>query len=302
MRISKFFRRDSLNLIPFGLGLPLLAACDRWADPDRGETPMPEPPGQDLPLLEKVSFGGTGLKVSRLAFGTGTHGVGGHSNQSALGVGQLGDLLVQAHDYGVNFWDAADDYGTHPHLARALQTVPRDQVVILTKTMSRRPERVTKDIERFLVELGTEVIDVVLIHFLTPSDWPQRYSGVMQALSRAKQAGKVRALGVSCHSLDALRSAAQSDWAEVVMARINYAGVNMDAAPQKVEPVLAELQAAGKAVIGMKVLGVGALAGEAQAAVEYVFNLGSVQAVTIGMTSQAQLEANIRAVGARGGG
>ena len=251
----------------------------------------------DLPNLEKVSFGGTRLRVSRLAFGTGTHGVGGRSHQSALGVGKLGELLVQAYDYGVNFWDAADDYGTHPHLAHALKMVPRDRVVILTKTMSRGPEQVAKDIDRFLVELGTDVIDVVLVHSLTPTDWPQRYSGVLETLSRAKQAGKVRALGFSCHSLEALKSAASSDWAEVVMVRINYAGVNMDAAPQKVEPILAELQAAGKAVVGMKVLGIGALAGELQAALDYVFNLGSVQAVTIGMTSPAQLEANIRAMG-----
>lgn len=114
--------------------------------------------------MEYVDFGGTGLKVSRLAIGTGTHGFGGRSEQSDLGVRALSSLLRRAYDRGVTFWDTADGYGTHPHVAEALRGIPRDGVVIATKTISRSAAQVTRDVERFLQELDTDVLDVVLLH------------------------------------------------------------------------------------------------------------------------------------------
>jgi aryl-alcohol dehydrogenase-like predicted oxidoreductase len=251
----------------------------------------------NLPELTKTPFGDTGLCVSRLAFGTGTHGMGGHSDQSALGVEGLADLLIEAYEHGVNFWDAADAYGTHSHLARALQIVPRHQVVILTKTTSRSGKRVSQDIKRFLRELGTEVIDIVLLHAMTGRDWSGRYSDAMEALTRFKEQGQVRAVGISCHSLAALEAAAQSSWTDVLMARINQSGVQMDAALKKVAPVLRKMHAGGKAVIGMKVLGVGRLGSDPREALKFVFDLGSVDAVTVGMRSRKELLANVRAVG-----
>jgi aryl-alcohol dehydrogenase-like predicted oxidoreductase len=246
--------------------------------------------------MDCVDFGKTGLRVSRLAFGTGTHGWGGRSDQTDLGVDGLASLLRLAYDHGVNFWDAADEYGSHPHVARALQGIPRHEVVIATKTTSRSAEQVARDVERFLRELGTDVLDIVLLHFMTQADWPQRYAGAMEALSRAKEQGKVRAVGVSCHGLGALLAAAEAAWAEVVLARINMAGVNMDAPPSKMVPVIERLYTSGKAVYGMKVLGCGQLAGKARAAIEYVFQLGVVHALTIGISRREQLLENVGSV------
>jgi aryl-alcohol dehydrogenase-like predicted oxidoreductase len=219
--------------------------------------------------MEYVDFGRTGLRVSRLSVGTGTHGWGGRSEQTALGLDGLANLLRLAYDGGINFWDAADGYGSHPHVARALQGIPRDAVVIATKTTSRSAKAVTRDVERFLRELGTDVLDVVLLHFVSQRDWPRRYAGAMEALSRAKEQGKVRAVGVSCHGLGALGAAAETDWVEVVLARVNHAGVNMDAHPSQVVPVIEGMYASGKAVYGMKVLGCGQLAGDSRAAIRY---------------------------------
>ena len=87
--------------------------------------------------MEHIDFGHTGLKVSRLSIGTGTNGWSGRSEQTALGLDGLANLLRLAYDHGVNFWDAADEYGSHPHVARALQGIPRDAVVIATKTVAR---------------------------------------------------------------------------------------------------------------------------------------------------------------------
>jgi aryl-alcohol dehydrogenase-like predicted oxidoreductase len=246
--------------------------------------------------MDTVEFGRTGLRVSRLSFGTGTHGLGGRSEQTDLGVKRLADLLRLAYDHGVNFWDSADMYGSHPHIAKALAGLPRDKVVIATKTSARSAEQTAQDVERFLRELGTDVIDVVLLHFMTQADWPRSHAGAMEALSRAKEQGKVRAVGVSCHGLGPLRAAAETDWAEVVLACINMAGVNMGASPTEVVPVIERLYTSGKAVWGMKVLGCGRLAGKAHAAIQYVLKLGIVHAIVIGTSAKGQLLENVKAV------
>jgi aryl-alcohol dehydrogenase-like predicted oxidoreductase len=244
-------------------------------------------------VMETVDFGTTGLRVSRLSFGTGTHGWGHRSEQTALGVDGLANLLQLAYDGGVNFWDAADGYGSHPHVARALRGIPRDAVVIATKTSSRTAREVTRDVERFLRELDTDVLDVVLMHYVTRPDWSRRYAGAMEALSRAREQGKVRAVGVSCHGLDVLRAAAETDWAEVILARINFAGVDMDADPSAVVPVIERMYTSGKAIYGMKVLGCGQLASDARTAIQYVLQLGTVHAITIGTSSREQLDENV---------
>jgi aryl-alcohol dehydrogenase-like predicted oxidoreductase len=174
--------------------------------------------------------------------------------------------------------------------------VPRDDVVIATKIMSRTARRVTLDIERFLRELDTDVLDIVLLHSMTYADWPQRYAAAAEALVRAKEQGKVRAVGVSCHGLESLRAAKGADWIEVVLARINSAGVHMGAPPTKQVPVIETLHAAGKAVYGMKVLGCGQLAGRAHRAIEYVLQLGVVHAMAIGMSTRKQLDQNVKIV------
>ncbi|MBN2392675.1 MAG: aldo/keto reductase [Anaerolineae bacterium] len=246
--------------------------------------------------MDYINFGNTGLRVSRLSIGTGTHGWNGRSDQTALGLDGLTNLLRRAYDAGVNFWDAADQYGSHPHVARALQGVPRDKVVITTKTMARRGPDVARDLVRFRKELNTDVIDIVLLHTLSNANWPKKYAGAMEVLSRAKEEGSVRAVGFSCHGLGALRAAVEVPWVDVVLVRINHAGVNMDAQPLDVAPVIEKLYAAGKAVYGMKVLGCGALKSNVRNAIEYVLRLGTVHAFTIGMTNVAQLEENVRLV------
>jgi predicted aldo/keto reductase-like oxidoreductase len=153
--------------------------------------------------------------------------------------------------------------------------------------MSRTPGKIGQDIDRFLREINTDYLDILLMHYVTQADWPTRYSDAMDALTRAMERGKVRAVGVSCHGLGSLRAAADSDWVDVALVRVNHAGVNMDGKPDQVVPVIERMHRAGKAVYGMKVLGCGQLASDAHAAVEYVFGLGTVHAITIG-TSKAK--------------
>ena len=226
--------------------------------------------------MDTVELGNTGLSVSRLGFGTGTHGWAGRSEQTDLGVDGLADLLRLAYDHGVTLWDAADAYGSHPHVARALQTVPRDKVVLITKTTSQDASQVTRDVERFLRELSTDVLDIVLLHFMTQSDWPRRYAGAMDALSRPQ--------------------AAASDWVEVVLARINSAGASMSASSSEVVPIIKKMYASGKAICGIKVLGCGQLARKARAAIKYVLQLGTIHSLVIGTSSRKQLLENVKLV------
>jgi aryl-alcohol dehydrogenase-like predicted oxidoreductase len=255
-----------------------------------------QPPLKKFSATDTVTLGSTGIKTSRLAMGTGTVGSGHHSNQTALGVKGLSDLLLNGYDQGLRFFDAADSYGSHPHVAAALKHVPRDKVTVLSKTWARDPATARADLDRFRRELGVDYLDVCLMHCLTEADWTERYKGVMDVLSEAKQKGIIRAHGCSCHSIEALRAAAKSPWVEIDFARINPIGSHMDADPATVVSVLREMKAAGKAVVGMKILGQGDLASRQDEAIKYALLLGVLDAFTIGAESKAQQQDLIRRI------
>src|SRR5262250_921353 len=237
---------------------------------------------------DAVALGNTGIQASRLAMGTGTVGSGHHSHQTALGIAGLATLLENGYDHGLRFFDAADSYGSHPHVAEALKHVPRDKVTVLTKTWARDVATARADLDRFRRELGTDYLDICLMHCLTEGDWTERYKGVMDVLSEAKQKGTIRAHGCSCHSIEALRAAAKSQWVEVDLARINPIGSHMDADPATVVSVLREMKGAGKGVIGMKILGQGDMRNRQDEALKYALALGVLDAFTIGAENKAE--------------
>src|SRR6476661_7790584 len=245
---------------------------------------------------DTVMLGKTGIKTSRLAMGTGTVGSGHHSHQTALGVKGLSDLLLNGHDNGLRFFDAADAYGSHPHVAEALKHLRRDQVTVLTKTWARDPAEARADLDRFRKELGTDYIDICLMHCLTEGDWTERYRGVMDVFSEAKEKGTIRAHGCSCHSIEALRAAAKSPWVEVDLVRINPIGSHMDADPATVINVIKEMRAAGKGIIGMKILGQGDMRNRQDEALKFALGLGLLDAFTIGAENRPEQEDLIRRI------
>jgi aryl-alcohol dehydrogenase-like predicted oxidoreductase len=247
---------------------------------------------------DTVTLGETGIQTSRLAMGTGTVGVGHHSHQTALGIKGLSDLLLNGYDRGLRFFDSADSYGSHPHVAEALKHVPRDKVTVLTKTWARDAASARADLDRFRRELGTDQIDICLMHCLTEGNWTERFKGVMDVLSEAKQKGIIRAHGCSCHSIDALRTATKSSWVEVHLVRINPVGAYMDSDPDTVVGVLREMRAAGKGIIGMKILGQGELRNRQDEALRYALSLNLLDAFTIGAESKSEQEDLIRRIAA----
>jgi aryl-alcohol dehydrogenase-like predicted oxidoreductase len=257
------------------------------------------------PLSEKyaasdtVVLGTTGIRTSRLAMGTGTVGSGHHSHQTALGVEGLSRLLLNGYnESGLRFFDAADSYGSHPHVAEALKHVDRSKVTVLTKSWAREANEMRSDIDRFRRELGIEQIDIFLMHCMTEGDWTTRYRPVMDVLEDAKQKKIIRAHGCSCHSIEALRAAAKSPWVDVDLARVNPVGAFMDADPDTVVSVLRQMKAGGKAVLGMKILGQGTLRDRQDEALRFALGLNLLDAFTIGAESVAEQNDLVRRIAA----
>lgn len=286
-------RREFLGKTAFGLGAA-------WLGSKMIPTLATAAPGK-FSATDVVTLGRTGIRTTRLACGTGTVGFHHHSHQSALGIQGLADLLQHGYDQGLRFFDTADSYGTHPHVAAALKRIPREKVTVLTKSWARDAEGMRADLDRFRKELDSDYLDIVLMHCLTEGDWPTRYKGAMDALSEAREKGIIRAHGVSCHSIGALRAAAETPWVQVDLARINPIGSRMDSDPKTVLDVLWKMRAAGKAVIGMKILGQGDMRHRADEALKYALSLGVLDAFTIGAENrkeQLDLLARISAVAA----
>jgi aryl-alcohol dehydrogenase-like predicted oxidoreductase len=273
-------RRDFLRTTALGVGAA-------WV----GTTPLAglgaEQTGR-FSASDTVVLGKTGIHTSRLACGTGTIGYNHHSNQTALGIQGLSDLLWRGYDHGLRFFDTADSYGSHPHVAEALKHVPREKVTIMSKSWAREPDQMRADIDRFRKELNTDYLDLLMMHCLTEENWTEKFRPTMDVLSKMKEKGIIRAHGCSCHKIEALRLAAQSPWVEVILSRINPIGSHMDADPETVKATLAQGRANGKGIIGMKILGQGDMRTRQDEALKYALSLGILDAFTIGAESPAE--------------
>ena len=240
---------------------------------------------------DRIKLGNTGVEVSRMAMGTGTNGGGKNSNQTRqLGIEGLADLLRAAYDEGVTFWDSADGYGSHPHLKEALKYVPREKVVILTKADVETADEMKSNLERYRQEIGTDYIDIILLHAVTNSNWRVDLKGPMEVLSEAKEKGTVRMVGISCHSFSALEAAAEEPWVELDLARWNPGGAHMDADVSVVKKVLTRMKANGKSIMGMKVLGQGDLMGKKDECLQFQMGSEFIDCFTIGIESLEQFK------------
>jgi len=248
-----------------------------------------------------VPLGKTGIKVSRLAQGTGFSGGGQSSAHTRLGQKAFSSLLHHSLDEGVTFMDMADLYGSHPYVLKAVKDVPRDRLTYLTKLWPQKEDWITpsggakREVTRFLKELGTDRVDVCLIHCMLNDQWPTEYERIRDEMSQLKESGEIAAVGVSCHDFGALKVAAEHPWVDVIFARINHKGGReyfCDASAPEVAEVLKTARANGKAVVGMKIFGAGKLVKpeEKDASLKYVFGNDLVDAVTIGMLKQGEVD------------
>jgi aryl-alcohol dehydrogenase-like predicted oxidoreductase len=250
--------------------------------------------GLPASATQKVTLGKSGIQVSLVGMGTGSVGSGQASNQTRLGVKGFTRVVRHALDRGVCFFDVADQYGSHTYLREALKGVPRDKYVIQTKTHATNVKDARSHLERYRMELGVDMLDIVLLHCMTRTGWQADHRGSMEVLAKAKEAGILRAHGTSNHGMDPIRESAKEPFVEVNLARINPEGLMMDnpSKPDEVASVLEEMHNAGKGVVGMKIFGEGQMktAERRAASLRYVLGLGSVDAFVIGFESPEQID------------
>lgn len=240
-----------------------------------------------------IELGPQKIRISRMAVGTGTYGGGRSSNQMRkLGAHGVADMWWDAFDNGVFFWDTADGYGTHEAVKLALKKIPREKVVISTKTAARSADAMKADLDRFRQEMGTDYIDIVLLHSRMSPKWIELDKGPMDVLSEAKEKKLVRSVGISCHSMEAMKLAAKSPWLDVCFARLNEFGIRMDGDTDEVLPLIADMKAAGKGIIAMKVLGEGQLRNRLDDALRFAATKDAVHCFTIGCESRAEFKDN----------
>lgn len=253
---------------------------------------------------EIVTLGQTGIKVSRLAQGTGWNGSARSSAHTRLGEKEFTRLIRHSLDSGITLMDTADLYGAHPYVRTALDGVPRDKYRLMSKIWPRKAfwnmpsGGATEEVNRFRKELNSDVIDICLIHCMTDTEWPNTYERIRDELAEMKQKGAVRAVGVSCHDLGALKVAAAHPWVDVVLARINNVGreAEMDGSSDEIAAVLKQARRDGKVVLGMKIFGAGKLVKPEQkdASLKYVLGNDLVDAVTIGMMKPEEVDDTIK--------
>ncbi|MBN1465004.1 aldo/keto reductase [candidate division KSB1 bacterium] len=249
---------------------------------------------------DQVLLGATGLKISRLGIGCGTHG---GRVQRDLGTDGFNSLIHYAFDHGITYLDTADSYRTHPFIRDAIKGLPREKLFILSK-IGGRPENPLQELDRFRQELGTDYIDCLLLHCKIEANWDETHERVMDALEDAKAKGIIRAHGVSCHSLPATTKAAQLDWVDVNLVRVNPQGNKIDTADERVfdqstpdhlPPVLEQLAVMrenGHGIIGMKIIGEGDFTDldDRIKSMNFAMKPGLVDAVTIGVKSKAEID------------
>jgi aryl-alcohol dehydrogenase-like predicted oxidoreductase len=284
-------------------------------------TPLPESPATRRQFLRVAAAGAVGalwsdssqaaelptvklsgrLEVPLLGMGTGVK-AGNRSNAlQRSGEKNFLDTVRRAYDEGVRLFDCADSYGSLPMVAKALKNQPRASYVLVTKVWCHPEGGIPDDeprddslavVERSLHEAGGGHIDLVQLHCQTAADWTTVYRPHMDALAQAKKKGWIRAHGCSCHSIAALKAAAADPWVDVVHSRINPWGVCMDGPAAVVVPVLKEIHAAGKGVIGMKLIGEGRFRNDPakiDETLRFVLGLGCVDALIVGFEKQEEI-------------
>ncbi len=246
-----------------------------------------------------VTLGKSGVQVTRLGMGTGSRN---GRVQRELGVNGLERLFKHAFDQGIRFIDTAQQYQIHDMVGPAIKDLPRDQIAIQTKMRwQERPKDPLALLDKFRKELRTDYIDSLLIHCTLTADWPSEVEYIRDAFSKAKEKGIVKAHGVTVHGLVPLRAATNCSWVDIQQVRINPQGrvvdneKNQGNRPGNVHAVVTEIEkmhAAGRGLIGMKIIGNGTFTDPAdrEKSIQYAMKMKELDAVVIGFSSTKELD------------
>jgi aryl-alcohol dehydrogenase-like predicted oxidoreductase len=246
-----------------------------------------------------VTLGGSGVKVTRLAFGTGT--MSGRV-QRELGQEQFTSLVRYAYDHGIRFFETAESYrGMHEMLGVALKGVPRDSYRLMTKVTTHQGVDPQKKFDELRKMANTDYFDILLLHWQHVASWPTDTAQWQDAVLEAKSKKIVSGYGASVHGLPALRQCPGNKWLEVAMIRMNHKGVRMDAEDYNTEGLgnipevvthVKQVRQQGMGVISMKLIGEGSFTNreDRKAAMRFAFNNAGVDSVTVGFKNTAEVD------------
>src|SRR5579863_681224 len=248
--MSNFTRREFLKT---GLAAGTLAAA--------GSLPLL---AQQQTATDYVTLGRSGVKVTRLAFGTGSF-----SGQVQRDLGQDGftRLVRYAYDRGIRFFETAESYGEmHKMLGIALQGIPRDSYQLMSKVTTRDGVSPQQKFDELRKLAHTEYFDIMLLHWQHTATWPTDTRRWQDAILEAESKKVVVSHGASVHGLPALRRVPGNEWLKLAMIRVNHKGKSMDAedyatlgagnVPEVVSHVK-EVRKEGMGVVAMKLIGEG---------------------------------------------
>lgn len=256
--------------------------------------------GRKPTAVDQVPLGKTGLKLSRLGFGTGSKG---GSIQRALGANEFNRLIRYAYDQGITYIDTSESYRTHTMVREAIRGLDREKLFIQSK-MPGLPEKPLEVLERYRKELGVDYIDSLLVHCAVRADWDEGRKRLLDAFEEAKAKKIILAHGVSCHTLPALTKAARLDWVDVNLVRINPQGAHIDTTVEQwdaksnascLPAVLEQIKVMRQnrhGVIGMKIIGNGDFTQpeDREKSIRFTMQSGLVDAVVIGFKSTAEID------------
>ena len=292
MKTNHLNRRQFLERFAGAAGALLLTTCP-WF---RAEA------AAKRTAVDQVALGQTGIKLSRLGFGTGSNS---GNVQHDLGQESFNKLIRYAYDQGITYFDCAQSYRTFEWLGGAIKGLPREKLFIQSK-IGGQPEQFMSAIDHHRKVFDTDYVDSLLIHCMVKDRWIDQWKRIMDAFDEAKEKKWIRAKGVSCHSLPALRAATASDWTEVHLVRINPQARHIDGMEETwdksgndVVPDLAELKtmrAKGRGVIGMKIIGDGEFTQpeDREKSIRFAMSRPELDAVVIGFKSPAEIDEAIR--------
>ncbi len=240
--------------------------------------------------MEYRELGKTGLQVSRLCFGSLTVG----SLQADLSVAEGSKIMAYAFEQGVNFVDTADYYQNYEYIREAIKG-RKDKIIITSKSYDYTGEGMEARLHKALRGIERDYIDIFMLHEQESALTIQGHWAAIEYLLKAREKGLVRAIGISTHAVEAVRSAALIPEIEVIHPLLNKSGIGIIGGDrEQMQEAIQYAHTLGKGIYSMKALGGGNLLGEREAAFNYILSLDFLDAVAVGMQSQAEVDFNVR--------
>jgi len=252
-----------------------------------------------------VTLGRSGVKVTRLALGTGTMS---GKVQRELGQEQFTRQVRYAYDHGIRFFETAESYGEmHRMLGVALQGIPRDSYRLMSKVTTREGVDPQQKIDELRKLAQTDYFDIMLLHWQHTATWPVDSARWQDGILEAQARHAVLGHGASVHGLPALRQVPGNKWLGVAMIRMNHKGKSMDAEDyatpglgnvSEVVTRVKQVRQDGMGVISMKLAGEGTFTTreDRQAAMRFAFRNAGVDCVTVGYKNTEEIDEAIENV------